>query len=276
MLRRLLKYDFKSVFKFWWIAALSSLALSLGAGCCINILTAERSLALIVNTSAALVLILAIIGIIAFPLLTSILICVRFYKNLFTDEGYLTFTLPVKISSILNSKILLSMVAMTATAVVLLADLFAMLAVGFPDYIFDIENIKYYLEIIGEIIAEIGWYFPVYAIEFIALILLLALFSQMFLYCCITFASLITKKARVITAIGIYYAANGIFSFIIEMLMIFSLPTVFERIGNIQNSDLLNVTFIIVLMCAIVLCVMGCIMLYTLQYWMLDRKLNLA
>lgn len=33
MLKKLLKYDFIAVFKYWWIAALTSLVFSIGGGC---------------------------------------------------------------------------------------------------------------------------------------------------------------------------------------------------------------------------------------------------
>ena len=44
MLKKLLKYDFQSVFKYWWIAALVSFVLSIGGGICIKLLGSEKIL----------------------------------------------------------------------------------------------------------------------------------------------------------------------------------------------------------------------------------------
>ena len=275
MLRKLLKYDFASVFKLWWIAALSSFGLSLLAGGCINVLNVGRNLPTVVDTSAAILLVLSVIGIVAFVLVSLVLVYVRFYKNLYTDEGYLTFTLPVKISEILNSKIILSLVTLAVSGFITCFDIFTMFAIGLPDQIFDIDNYEFLIEAFGELVKHVGWYLPVYIIEGIILGILGVLFTQLLLFACITFASLITKKSRVITAIAIYYGVNCVLSFVVQMSVMFSFPAVFERLGLLEVS-MLKWVFIIVLLCAIVFCFMCCVMLYALQYWMMDKKLNLA
>lgn len=275
MLRKLLKYDFASVFKLWWIAALSSFGLSLLAGGCINVLNVGRNLPTVVDTSAAILLVLSIIGIIAFTFVSLVLVYVRFYKNLYTDEGYLTFTLPVKTSQILNSKIILALVTLAVSGFVVCFDIFTMFAIGLPDQIFDIKNYEFLIEAFGELVKHVGWYLPVYIIEGIILGILGVLFTQLLLFACITFASLITKKSRVITAIAIYYGVNCVLSFVIQILIMFSAPIVFEHL-NLLSESMFKWVFIIVLLCAVVFCFMCCVMLYILQYWMMDKKLNLS
>ena len=58
------------------------------------------------------------------PLLTVVVIVVRFYRSCFTDQGYLTFTLPVKNGQHILSKLLVAMMWMVITIVV------TMLSVG--------------------------------------------------------------------------------------------------------------------------------------------------
>lgn len=48
---------------------------------------------------------ISVIAIVAFAVIVLFILMSRFYKNFFTDEGYLTFTLPVKTSSLLFSKL---------------------------------------------------------------------------------------------------------------------------------------------------------------------------
>lgn len=46
------------------------------------------------------------IGIIAANIITMVYLVIRYYRNLYTSEGYLTFTLPVKTDMIVNSKVI--------------------------------------------------------------------------------------------------------------------------------------------------------------------------
>ena len=52
---------------------------------------------------AMLLVIACVMAIIASAVVTELLVFVRFYKNFFTDEGYLTFTLPVSRKDLLLS-----------------------------------------------------------------------------------------------------------------------------------------------------------------------------
>ena len=89
MLKKLLKYDFQSVMKYWWIAAISSLALSFVGGGCVSLLTREKELPDLVYPFIIFALILVILSFVVFYLMTFIFVFVRFYRNFFTDEGYL-------------------------------------------------------------------------------------------------------------------------------------------------------------------------------------------
>ena len=55
-----------------------------------------------------LMVMLYIFGIIAIGIITIVVLVMRFYKNLFTSEGYLMHTLPVKASQHLNSKLIVA------------------------------------------------------------------------------------------------------------------------------------------------------------------------
>ncbi len=151
--------------------------------------------------------------------------------------------------------------------------------IGFAKEIFTKEvwvEISYVLK---GIMAEAGMsfivYYAIYILEAIILFALSSLFSFLFLYCCITLAAVITKKARIITAIAIYYAVNTATSFILQLLMMFGFQGIANRMASLEEA-LIAPTVAIMLLGAIALVGVICIMLYTLQYWMLDRKLNLS
>ncbi|HCM14004.1 MAG TPA: ABC transporter permease, partial [Lachnospiraceae bacterium] len=50
-----------------------------------------------------------VLSLIAIVVVTFVILVVRFYKNLTSEEGYLMFTLPVKSNQLVNSKLLIAM-----------------------------------------------------------------------------------------------------------------------------------------------------------------------
>lgn len=274
MLKKLLRYDFKSVFRYWWIAALSSLVLSIGGGSCLSILLSERELPTAVNVISVLALILVIFSYAAFSILTVILVFTRFYKNFFSDEGYLTFTLPVKRSSLLNSKLIMSTTTMVATMLVCILNVLVLLCIGFADEIskpYFWDQLSYLLK---TVIDSLGFYCIIYVLEILILVVLLTVFSNLFLFCCITLASIITKKAKVITAIGIYYGANSVFSFFTQIFYMFGVASLSNWLTRLPAYSGRPIAALI-LLGVISFIAIFCSLLYTLQYWMIDRKLNL-
>lgn len=95
MFAKLLKYDLRAVFKYWWMAAVASAIIAALGGICISIVNVDYTKYGALQTIATLGIVLAVIGIVIFFTLSEILVLVRFYKNFYSDEGYLTFTLPV-------------------------------------------------------------------------------------------------------------------------------------------------------------------------------------
>lgn len=276
MLKKLLYYDFKSVYKFWWIAALSTFALSFVGGFSLSVFITEKELPVPVYIIAIFALILTAFAMFAFIVLSEILVYIRFYKNFFSDEGYLTFTLPAKRKSLLNSKILLGVTTSISTFVVNTINTLIMIVIAFHKEIFTKQFFKDLADLFTELFETIDPLFVIlYVIEGIAIFILLALSSLLFTYNCITIASIIAKKAKILVAIGIYYGANVIVSFIFEMFYIFGITSLINIFTGLSG----NVTFwAIALLLAIVLVFVAIVFitLYTLERWMLERKLNLT
>ncbi len=275
MLKKLLKYDFKSLFKFWWIASVACIGLASLAGGCIPILKIERDIPEIIEISAVFIMILAFMGIGVFSVFTMVMIFIRFYKNLFSDEGYLTFTLPVKRSTILGSKILSGTLLTLATSFVCFLSVGIALSIGFGEEIYSKEFFEGVLKVLKTITSELGIYFYIYILEILTFAVLSIVFSILFLYTCITLAATITKKAKVITSIGIYYGANSVFTFVFQIFFTFGILGIVETLEELpENQILLSISLI--LLCFILLIGILCSILYVLQCSMLERKLNLA
>ena len=278
MLKKLLRYDLKSVFKYWWIAAIASIGLSAIGGLCLSIATTGKDVPPLIAVLIVFAVIFTIFGIIAFSILSLILVYVRFYKNFFTDEGYLTFTLPVKRSQLLNSKLISSVLTMCCTSAILIADIFILLALGIGQPFFD-EFLTPFVQFISELFVELPieghLYIFTWAVLVLISFLLSSIFSTLFLFACITFAAVITKKAKVITAIGIYYAASGVMTGFLQILYMFGFTSIIDWIAELpQNTVKFFITAL--LLGTTLALALVCLMLYTLEYFMLDRKLNLS
>lgn len=276
MLKKLFKYDFKAVMKHWWIVALSSVVLSVVGGWCISVFASEKELPEVAYLVATLLGIVVILGLIAFVFFTVISLCTRFYRNFFTDEGYLTFTLPVKRSELLNSKLLVTILVNIITTVVIVADVIIALCIGVPEVFLDAEFWReIWDEFVIEIIEETGFYSVIYFVEILVSVVLYIAFTGLFTYVCITIASLIAKKAKILTAVAIYYVANSVFTFVIQIFYLFGIESLGEWLYDIPK-EYEFIVYGLVLFVVVLLFATLCAVLYALQYWLLDRKLNLS
>lgn len=270
MLKKLLRYDFAFLFRYWWIGAFISLLVSLVGGGCIYVLNSKADLPDVVDVGAGLMLVLSVFCLVAFAILSMIIVFIRYYKNFFSDEGYLTFTLPVKTSTLLASKLISGVSAILATAFVIGAEVFIMLAAGFGDEFTGI------LEELWKLIAnEVGAISILYAVELLMILVVYSAFSVLFAYVCITLASVITRKARVITAIGLYYGANSVLNFGRQMFLIFGTQSLFSRMDGLSGDEI-KAVFALVFLAAFLFIALLCGFMYVLQRYMLDKKLNLA
>ena len=277
MLKKLLSYDFKAIFKYWWIGALTTLALSgIGAGCG-SILETEKELPASVTIFATIGMVLVVLSIIAFIIFSGLLVYIRFYKHLFTDEGYLTFTLPVKRHQILSSKLISGFACALSTAVVAIVDGAIIILTTFRKDIFHKGWYEELVKGINEIIAEDGLLYLItfFAELLIVGILVLAL-GILFTYLCITFAGAISKKSKLASAILIYYGASSVSSVFMYMFYFFGASALVGWIDALTNEDVQDMLLLVIMLFIILALSMLCTLAYTFNYRLLDRKLNLT
>ncbi len=105
MLGKLIKHDLIATWKV--TVALDSLLIILGILTAVVVRTIPHlndsfGMGLFMFSSVGLFY----IGVIAANIVTLIYLVIRYYRNLYTSEGYLTFTLPVKTDMIIHSKVI--------------------------------------------------------------------------------------------------------------------------------------------------------------------------
>ena len=189
----------------------------------------------------------------------------------------MTFTLPVKRIDLLNSKLILSVTTAIATVLVCILDVFVMVSIAAWEQNFTVEVSQSMMELWNILKQGTGWYLPLYCMEGILIIVLSLSFSALFVFCCITFASIITKKAKVLCAIAIYYVANGIFTFFVQIFSMFGMQSLMTWLSELPATGGGEKPVLALIFLGIILFMaLFTMLLYTLQYWMMDRKLNLS
>lgn len=171
----------------------------------------------IVNTSSILMFVMAMF---ACMLLTTIFCVVRFYKNLFTGEGYLTFTLPATPTQHLLVKL---GGALTVTVLSVIGILLSVCIITAGDVLAEIVKAGAYL--FRVFAGNKAHHFALYFVEFLLLLLIMSAYQYLVYYGCVSIGQTF-RKNRVLGAVGMYFAYYAITqtlsTVVIILLTIFS------------------------------------------------------
>lgn len=175
----------------------------------------------ILTSTLMIVFISTILALIAFSIFSQILIMYRYYTNLFTDEGYLTFTLPVKTTSILTSKVINAMIWSAYSLLIIFFCIFIYVAFGTAEgsHLINSEifrELKDGIRILTETYS--AGIIVKYIIEFLVFLFVSLLYGTISIYLALTIGSIIAKKHKILAAIGIYYGINMIMSLFITII----------------------------------------------------------
>lgn len=125
---RLMKYELRSTMKLFtplWLAVLALAVINR-----FTLFNPKRYFSQPVNILADIVILLYVFAIIGVFVVALIFVIQRFYQGLLKDEGYLTFTLPVRIDSILWGKTFSSLILLAGSMLVCLLSLLLMFMNG--------------------------------------------------------------------------------------------------------------------------------------------------
>ena len=210
MVKKLFKHEFLSYARVMGIVYGVLLTLA-AANRIIQIFESDSIAYNIVFTISAITYGVSIFLALAF---SGILCIIRFYKNLFTAEGYLTFTLPVTPTQHIFVKVVTAVcVEMVTLIVVMLSG--CVICAG--DMLAEIWKAGAYIYRL--VFEEIGIHTILVSCEML-LIFLLALFASFLMY--YTFISIgqLFKKNRILAAIGAYFVYYILMQILSTILMV--------------------------------------------------------
>ena len=269
MLAKLLKYDFKSMFKMflplWGVLLVVSAVnrLFTGAG-----LDAEGGLGLV----NSLMVLLYILLIVAVMVVTIVIIIARFYQGLLKDEGYLMFTIPVHTWQLITSKLI------SALVISLLSSLVAMVSV------FIIAAFPGMWDVLGRAVEILAREVP----NFVPLVILLVISFFVGLICSISqvYAAMalghLASSHRVGFAVLAFIVLSVIWSTVGSVIGMFGYPDVTTSLTTVTTqSDAVQVMTVFsdvmgtALIWGLVLDVVRCVVHLIITNYILSRRLNL-
>ncbi len=264
MFAKLLKHDFRST---WGLLGLLSV-ISLGAGV-LGIILARILEATEPEGVWAVIGVLTFVAVVfylmAYSVAAMFVLLGRFYKSRFTDEGYLTFTLPVTTHQVLLSSFVNCSLGVLFSGIVTVFSFAFMVFFGEAD--FDGQRI----ELIGMMFDYLPELLDVAGVGNILLFLLVLLAGfageLMTIMLAITAGALLAKKHKMLMGVAVYYGLHMVMSTLgVLVLNYFGSALITEMT---QDSF---VAFFGILALGLTILTVG---LYFLMYWLVHKKLNL-
>ena len=288
MLKKCLKYDFEAVMRTWWIVAVSMMGAAVIAGlgfrffsqCMVadEVNEGLTVLAAFVAIGSYFCIMAMIIGM----TVSFILIFWRMYTHFYTDQGYLTFTLPVKRSTLYLSKVIMATVLEAATVGILILGILFIALVVPPteggEFFINLDWIGAIGDFLQGLVDVAGWWLILWIPAAVAIRVLFALFQNGLIYFCITMGAVVAKRHKLIAAIGIYYGVNLAVGLIGEIIFLFLTAGIITIImaalasgGVIMGLTVTAILFIVALAMAVLSAI-----LHFMTVNKLEQKLNLA
>ena len=196
----------------------------------------------------------------------------RFYTSFFTDEGYLTFTLPVTVDCHLASKTVSMMIwsAISSAVTLLAVGAFVLGIFSFmPEEIFMDEYVKLYLEAMGKELVSV---FSGSIIFGIINTIISGISSYLLLFFSISVGCMLTKKHRFIVCAASYLVINGVASNIMSTATGILTSVFMGMTADDSMYDLYIMTLLLVSTLLAVAQGVGC---YFGTRWILKNKINL-
>lgn len=221
MFAKLLKHEWRSQLRFLGVLSLAALGLCIPGGLLLRLLTTsgeklEQMGAVLVSMTMMLTFIFMALAV--YLVAVQILLLVRFYKNKFTDEGYLTFTLPVDTHEILLSSYVNMLLWMFISMAVFALSVTLILVIGQAGTgSMGSGEWGMVRMVIGEMTEDI-W--GMYVQSAVAL-----LCSPILTMSSLTIGAIWAQKHKVLAAVGVYYLISIISGMVTPFVSVFVLAS---------------------------------------------------
>lgn len=230
MFRKLLKYEWKANSSLLGILSLAAVGVGILGTIVLRVLVNygeeladSESAAVLMAVPLGMLVGFCFLALVVYGVAVNFVQLYRFYKNKFTDEGYLTFTLPAKPSQIFLASGLV-MLAWQLIAVVLVILLIAVIIIcgtateglfnreiftGYNDISFVFQ------EMFGILNSNLG---GGYSVLSVITMMIAPVYSVVISMTYITMGAVLAKKHKILAAIGLSYAGSMVISILTSLI----------------------------------------------------------
>lgn len=268
MVRKLFKHEFLALARLFIPVYAIFIAMSV-FGRVLQFFESDSMVYSIISTFSLIVYFVAVFAVI---LLTMIFCVIRFYKNLFTNEGYLTFTLPTTPTKLILVKLVTATAFEIATVLTVLFSL-SILTMG-EAYSEIVKAAVYLLKILE---GHLGVHLWLYIFEIIVALILATGTGLLLYYSCITVGQMF-RKNRILAAVGVYFAyyiINQIISTIITIIVSFGInEQLMEKIAAFVGAHMIGSIHTVLLTVMAFSLALSAVYFFIIRF-IIKRKLNL-
>ena len=285
MFSRLLKHEWRANAGLLGLLSLATAGIGVLATVVLRILVSTsgslwwdvpEGLGVVLVVALGMFLFFSVVALVVYAVAVQVILLFRFYKNKYTDEGYLTFTLPVKPSQIfwssfLNMLIWLGISFLVVFGVVFLAVLFGTAEHGLINTdVFDaVKDLLEFVRVIDwELLSQAQYSIPYMVV--LGLTVLISPFYALFMpMACITAGAVLAKKHKILASFGVYYGVNFVVGIITSVASV--VPSLLMMTsGDAEGLYLVSMAIQLVISLALT------IGAYCFTIHVMKKKLNLS
>ena len=271
MLKKLIKYEWNECYKLIGLINLVVLIFSIIACIALSLLdfrgdNARTAFSMIFTMGYGVIYVTVLM---AASFGVTLFIYIRFFKNLFSSEGYLMHTLPVKASELIISKLVVAYIIHFITSIVIVVCIGAIVLCIGANLTGDFSFVQRINEIVSlELPADAIAWFVVYLVGTGITVLISPLFSALTGYFSLSVGQLFNKY-KIVFGIGVYF----LITFIVQIITtVFAVPISFSMSYSeagvfISQSVQMMVSSGIMCVCVVVF--------YLVVNHIVSKKLNL-
>ena len=175
----------------------------------------------VLSSSLYMVFGISVFVLCAFAVMAIFFTVARFYKNLFTDEGYLTFTLPVNTSTIIMSKFWATVLWLAIAVVAIVACILIYVSFGNAPRgeVFNTAFYKDFGDMLKVVMNKLDFSDALFLSEAVVCGILQIAHGVFMLFLAVTIGSIVAKKHKILASVGFYYIINSIVSTIMTAVV---------------------------------------------------------
>lgn len=198
----------------------------------------------------------------------------RYYKNLFTDEGYLTFTLPVKTREIILSKLICGILWEIFTMACTFIGVLIIAIFGSSKSFINHDVINAIKEMFNALVNLQGGNTILIAIELVVAFIVSLATQLLLIYLAITIGNQVARKRKVLASVGMYFVIDAACQTINTVLLLV-IGVMFNGLSVLDNVEPTDDLFNVVMLFVILLAIIYCTVFFTINNRVLKNKLNI-